>query len=285
MTTLSTSLVHREYKNDIKIERKDNSWTELGKRLAVNSVPFLSLYKPFSYPVMIGTSALRVYSAVSNLVASSQNPWKNVSYDLMQTTIAVTALAFTIFAFPIGMLITTGHDLMNETIQLGYNVYGGQYVQVFENMAHIASSGLYAAVLLTGFGTVQVVIASLSAQIALGLYHAVKEFNKGNNVEGLAHLGMAAVRSMQLAQVIEAAKPLPAPTQYHSKIKSMYGQDWNNITVLLEDGTKWQISGRYLYNWRQGDHVDVLMKDGQWVFINSTRSNMGYNDFYNAKKA
>ncbi len=256
--------MHREYKNDVTVERKDNSWTELGKRLAVNSVPFLSLYKPFSFPVMVGTSVLRVYSAVSNLIASSQNPWKNVSYDLMQTSIAITALAFTIFAFPIGMLITTGHDLMNETIQLGYNVYGGEYVQVLENLAHIANSGLYAAVLLTGFGTVQVLIASLSVQIALGVYHAVKEFTKGNNIEGLAHLGMAAVRGIQLKQILS----IPAPTSLgkpinhmNQRITKIEFKDYGQAYITLEDGSKWLVHGNWrVYQWRTGDRIDMEFK-------------------------
>ncbi len=269
---LSTSYIHREYKTDVSIGANDDSWTHLGKRLAVSAVPFLSLYKPFSFPIMVGASALRVYTCMQN-------------NDTLQTTIAVTALAFTIFAFPVGMLITTSHDLFNETIEFGYNVYNAEYALALENLAHAVNSALYAAVLLSGCGSLQLLVASLSLQITLGICHAGKEFYKGNNIEGLAHLGMALIRGIQLSHVMTPPKPVlslrpvtpPAPTPvpvpmpptpepvgYYSTI--LNGATYMfKVGVTLADGTSWNFSGTYK-TVQPGWRVYVFFSEGNWYF-------------------
>jgi len=48
-------------------------------------------------------------------------------------------------------------------------------------------------------GGLELAIASLAAQILLGLYNSRAEFMKGNYIEAVGHIGMALVRGNQLA--------------------------------------------------------------------------------------
>ncbi len=245
--SILTNYAHREYKNDVE--------SDFGKRLAVSALPFLSLYKPFSFPIMVGTSALRVYTC-----------WQN--NDTLQTTLAVSALVFTIFAFPIGMLITTGQDLFNEIKQLG------QDDQFIEHLAHIANSGLYAALILTGFGSLQLIVASLSMQIALGLFHAIKEYNKGNTIEGLAHLGMAAIRSLQLSYVLgtthtsQSTEVRPQQVEpFNTRIAHIERGEDGIALYTMADGSEWQ-SG-FKPSWKVGDNLFIKQVGGTlWYAVN-----------------
>ncbi len=230
MSNITLNYAHREYKNDFTADQT----ASFAKRLAVSSLPFLALYKPFTAPIMLVTSALRVYNSINNLNECSN---EDFNYAALETTLAVSALTLMIFSLPIGMLITTGHDLLKETFQLIEHLEKEDYTRAFESIAHIVNGGLYAALILSGYGAVNILIASLSTQIALGLYHAVKEFNKGNNIEGFAHLGMAYIRSCQLQQVLaalqpEAIKPTPKQTPTYEKVpgKAQYGGgDWSHL--------------------------------------------------------
>lgn len=192
---------HREYKNDVPKEcgnSLDNSWVNTAQRVAFTALPFISLYKPLSFPLSLAMGGLRTFTCVSQLLQSIKNGnTQEIPYAMLQTTIAVISLAGTIFAHPLGMLISTGHDLLIETVHLIENLRKGEYQKAMENCFGIINNALYLALFL--HGGLEIAIASLALQILLGLYHSQEEFRKGHYIEAAGHLLMAIVRGNQLS--------------------------------------------------------------------------------------
>lgn len=168
------------------------------QRVATVALPFFSLYKPLSLPISLGMGALRTFSSVNQLLASiQQGNGKDIPYQLLQTSISVVALGGTIFAHPVGMLITTGHDIITETVCLAGYLQRGERREALVSCANIVNNALYLA--LFSHGGLELTIASFATQIMLGLYHSQGEYQKGNYLEATAHMLMAMIRGNQLA--------------------------------------------------------------------------------------
>ncbi|MBY0529615.1 MAG: hypothetical protein K2P51_05430 [Rhabdochlamydiaceae bacterium] len=193
------SYYHREYKNDIKEPKeKASSWLNQSQRVAKAALPFVSLYQPLSRPLSLALGSLRTYSSITELMSEiSKGNVKEVPYHLLQTTISVLSLAGTLFAHPLGMMLTTGHDLVVELISLHAHLQAKDYTKALESCANILNNSLYLALFL--HGGLELTIASFAMQIVLGLYHSRTEFKNGNYLEGTAHLLMAMIRGHQMA--------------------------------------------------------------------------------------
>lgn len=194
---------HREFTNDIGEPSDENSWLDVCKRTGTVALPFVSLYKPLSLPLSLAMGGLRTLNSISCLATAIQESGAGeIGYALLQTTISVTALAGTIFAHPLGMLVTTGHDLIIELTQLAQNLYVGEYQKALENCLSIVNNVLYLVLFLDG--GLEFAIASLAMQILVGIYHSFSEFQQGNYLEGAGHAVMAIFRTDQLAGQVNA---------------------------------------------------------------------------------
>src|ERR1700731_2067414 len=92
---------HREYKNDIpntkSEELHDSSLANQCKRVALVALPFISLYKPLSFPLSLAMGGLRTVTCVQQLLESiRRGNSKEIPYAMLQTSIAVIALAGTV---------------------------------------------------------------------------------------------------------------------------------------------------------------------------------------------
>ncbi|HEX2582796.1 MAG TPA: ankyrin repeat domain-containing protein [Chlamydiales bacterium] len=191
---------HREYKNDVKelSPEKEASWMDQAQRVGILALPFLSLYKPLSFPISLGMGGVRVLTNGSQLAQAIQagESLSTISYQLFQVTISVVSLAGTIVAHPAGMIITTLHDLVIESGQLICYLQTGNYSKALESAATLFSNALYLAAI--GGGGIELHIGSLAMQTLLGLYHGYTEGQKGNYLEMAAHIAMAGIRGKQL---------------------------------------------------------------------------------------
>ncbi len=246
---------HREYRNDIPEAEQtvEKTWLQEAQRVGFIALPFISLYKPLSFPLSLALGGLRVLSCGSELLASIQrDDMDQIAYQLVQTSIAVIAVAGTVFAHPVGMLITTAQDIFVELKLLLTNLQEGAYDKAALNCANILNNSLYIALLLNG--GLELAVASLAIQVVLGAYHSHQEFKKGNHLEGAAHLVMALIRGNQ-------ARVQMDNVPWMSKLKTMIGNvatkttaklsfmpaanyaDTNNYSVSVETNQVW-IEGR-----------------------------------------
>ena len=101
--------------HSIKSDTQSCTWEgrvwEMVKETAVASLPFLTLYKPLSFPISLGIGVLRVgVTSVQLADAIREGDSAKILSASIATTIAVICVAGTIFAHPLGMLIATGYD-------------------------------------------------------------------------------------------------------------------------------------------------------------------------------
>jgi len=184
---------HREYSNDINL-RKESS--NIYKRVTFVALPFLSLYKPLNFPISVGMGTTRVYTSANQLVSAIQSGnCKKISFDVLQTAIAVIALASTIFDHPIGMIVTTSQDIIFELSDLVQFLQKGDLEASLVSLTKIINNAFYLALIC--HGGLELSIASFAMQAITLVISSRDEFKKGHLLEGCGYLLMAAVRVNQ----------------------------------------------------------------------------------------
>jgi hypothetical protein len=113
------------------------------------------------------------------------------------------------FALPLGMLVTTCHDLAMNCIQLHQAWKENDSAKAREVGLQILNNAIYLGLFFTA--SLEVLVASLAFQVLVGLYQTSDEFRKGKYLEVGAGLLMVAVRMNQMA------KPL---STLHTKLKA-----------------------------------------------------------------
>ena len=201
-------IYHREYANDVGSPDALKAWVDQSslerlQRVTTVALPFIALYKPLSQPLSLALGGMRTVGSLVGLAVAIRDGGSaaNVSYAALQTAIAIISVAGTIFAHPLGMLITTGQDLIIDVTQLAQYVKEGEYTKAAETCASILNNSLYLACFL--HGGLEIAIASLGMQILLGAYHAQTEFLAGRCLEAAGHIGMVMIRGHQMSQQIE----------------------------------------------------------------------------------
>ncbi len=188
----------REFNNDISKPAVAHPWLEKGQRVALVALPFISQYKPLGFLITSTMGTARFWTSSSQLIESiRQGNAKEASYHTLQTTIAALSLASTFFAHPIGMILTTGQDLIIEAANLNRYLRDGEYQKAAESCLKIINNSFYLCSFI--HGGIELTIASLAMQIVLGIYQAQAEFRDGRYLEGSGQLLMVVMRGTQLA--------------------------------------------------------------------------------------
>ena len=136
---------YREYENDLpKKDEVNNPFLRECLRLTQVALPFISLYKPLSQPLSILLGSTRVISSVSQMINSiSSEDSCAIRKTALETAIAVTALACSILAHPLGMLVTTSHDMIMNVMQLVQAIQNEDYKRATEIGLHLVNNALY----------------------------------------------------------------------------------------------------------------------------------------------
>lgn len=236
---------HRNYKNDLnKIKEENNPSLNkriflLGKRVILAAFPFLSFSRALRYPFSIAMDSCRTYKCYSDLVKAKDAKNNEKRYALVHTIIAVAALAATFFASPIGLVITTCHDIIitgSETIAC---LQQKDWQNGLVAIANVANSALYLLVLFTC--SIEVIVLSFGAQVLLGFYNAGKDLKNGNNIEGLSEILMTAFRINQF-------------NEHFAYLK----YKWKNYSKLHEEKIK-EIMGEDILHFKEGDERDKFL--------------------------
>ena len=197
---------HRDYQNDLpKKEEVKKGFCQQALRVTQVALPFISLYKPLGQPLSIVLGGTRVISSVAQMItAIHAQDSTAIGRSALEVAIAVTALACSILAHPLGMLVTTSYDMIINVIQLTKAIQDKDYKKAAEIGLHLVSNAVYLSCFLVG--SLELSIASIGIQIFIGLYSSCDEFKKGNYLEGCAHLLMSGIRGNQMygqVQILE----------------------------------------------------------------------------------
>jgi len=252
---------HREYSNDIKNnidEDNDNSQTLLQvykklKRLTPVVTPFIStFFKPLCYPITLLMDSSRVHTTASQLVndIKSGNA-KSITFATLQTTIAIIALASTIFAHPIGMIVTTSQDMMFELSALIQSLKDKNYEASLISLTKLINNTFYLALICRG--GLELSIISFVMQAITLVISSREEFKKGRDLEGYGNLLLAAVR---LLQGYSQFKLLQRQWEIEEEVKRV---------VVGELHEKWQFPSDHLPGGIEVDGVKII----SWNVLNN----------------
>ena len=147
---------HREYSNDV------GSKADFCQRAGLAILPLLSMHQGLSFHISVGMGGLRAWTTLNKLSASGTTA--EISHQALQSAIAVAALAGTLFKHPVGMLISTCHDLLIEIFHLIDHLNkGDDHKKILESFASLINNALYLALFF--HGTLELTIASLALQM------------------------------------------------------------------------------------------------------------------------
>lgn len=165
-------LYTREFSNDIPKQ------SNLIKRVALASIPFLCLHSSFRLPVSLFMGTARI--------------WNSDKKDILGTSLAVIALASTIFQHRIGIIITTIHDL---TIEINHVRKAETWKDASTSLVKILNQVVYLALITRG-GLELSIIASIT-QAVVNLIQSKDEFKQGRWMEGVANLLLSGLKLHQ----------------------------------------------------------------------------------------
>jgi hypothetical protein len=210
---------HRDYSNDTVRDQQSG----ISKRVALVALPFLSLYKPLSLPISLAMGSLRVYTCINKLLDSIA---RESAIEFLNTTISVIALASSIFAHPLGMVITTSQDIFFELAVLSSAIKQKNTEKILVSLTKVTNNLIYLVLLCSG-GT-QLSIVSLALQAITLIISSREEFKQGNLLEGAANILMALIRTHQ---GYSQFKILKSEKTYETREVSI-NPDGNQIKVI-----------------------------------------------------
>ena len=233
-------LYSRNYLNDLPPQ------TDLFKRIAAATVPFLSLHSAFRAPISLVMGGFRIWNV---------NP-----KDTWGTVVSIVAFVATFFRHKVGMIITTIQDILIEINKIRKGV---NWEEAAKSIVTLVSSLLYLAVITSG--GLELSIIAFAMQALLNLIQAKDEFKSDRWIEGITNLLMAGVRLHQSHTQYETLKrnwEIEAAIQkiYVGKLHEKWQFPSDHLPVGVEvDGVKiisWNVLNNAYMEW-------VTEKDSQ----------------------
>lgn len=199
-------IFQREYANDFPQQATVNrTILDESLRIAQIALPFIALYKPTRQPLAIGLGSTRVIVLIGQMLdtIASQDLFSGIKKSF-EIAIASTALACSIIAHPIGMVISTAHDMLSNIGHFAHAVSEQHYREAGEVGLHITNNALYLGYLCAG--SLELSIASLGLHSFLGFYNSYKEFREENYLEGCSHALMAGIHGKEMREAVHTLK-------------------------------------------------------------------------------
>jgi hypothetical protein len=257
----------------VKVEEPKRKTTlfEKCQEVAFVALPFLSLYKPLSMPIAIGVTSIRCFSSLTEAVACYQKgDRKGLKHALIETAVYVASLIGTIVAHPLGMIILTLHDLIQNMKMMITALQEKNYKQAFESGAHIVSDLLFLSLFV--YGSIECAIAFFAIQTCLGIYYSTESFRKGHYFRAAGHLGMSLIRGRQTHLQMQRLQFKRMLENLLNSVEVAKGPRTPSIPSknVGELGAKWQFPS---------DHLPVGAKVGKAHVISWNVMNQEYIDW------
>ena len=173
---------------------------EVSKRVAIAALPFIALYRPAGVVLSVGMNGTRAFSHLQKLfLAEESGTWREYISEGGKATLAILALAATVYGVAFALLITTSFDLI-QTIQ---SVCAGNGDLIEEGLQGL-SSACYLGFMLAG-GLEAMLVFSL-LQGLCSFYQAKNEFKEKRWIEVIAKIGLGFLRMKQAHGYVKQIK-------------------------------------------------------------------------------
>jgi len=167
----------------------------LSTRVFFAALPFIALHKPFGRAVTFTADAIKIVSSFNELVNEKD------AKRIVQAAVAVSALAGTFFMHPLGLCISTLHDLGFDLSEVMLQLQAGNTQEAIYSVFLAVQHLLYLGTMVVG--SLEIVALSMLFNMAIEVGRSKQEFQKGNILEGSSHMLMSLVRFSQAVPFME----------------------------------------------------------------------------------
>ncbi len=211
--------LHRQYKNDV-VEVENKTINRL-QNVAIVALQLLAINKLHSRKISLLTGTTRSISYVKSLFYNQHKDYLKLSKELILTIIAIYALVSTIFYHPLGIVITSGQDILINLHNIIQNLSSKEYSLALENLLYLANNSIYFVLIF--YGSLELIIISLISQITINFYHFIKETKEGHICESLIYVLILILRCALLNIEINM---LNVKWNYTDAIKESLGKEY-----------------------------------------------------------
>lgn len=177
--------------------------------------PFNAVYAPLGQCLLIAENGQKGYADLTYAIKSHQahkqfEYWRGARA-ILEIATTVSAIAY----YRLGMILSTFTDLANQTHEIAQIIRQGQWTK-----KEISDPIFKFSVTVVRLGSLicaapEILVASIVLQIFLEMGQSYKEYQKGRYLEMISNLGLALIRSYQVApqihQLFKKSNPDPAP--------------------------------------------------------------------------
>lgn len=192
------SVYHRSYEHDLPSNKDEESknWQSQATRIALISLPFLSLYRPLGFTISVSMGACRIVTHCTDACRAGYNAEKaRCTFALAKTALAVIAFTAVIFNNTLGQCITTFVDGATDFSNACHHLHNGKYEQAMEEFLQAITALFYLTVMTKGTLEANLIVSFL--QTATSFYQAVKEYQQEKYPEAVAKALMGILRLNQ----------------------------------------------------------------------------------------
>jgi hypothetical protein len=201
-TIYTPETYHRRFDLDLPNEDNEPVWKNQAKRIALASLPYVSLYRPAGTLLSAGMGSYRAISHISGaLTSESLRDWKGVSVQLLHAALAVFSVASTLFNFTIGLAALTAMDTVQGCITVGQSLIHGEYRKATEEALQTSASAIYLSFMASGALELMVAFTAIQATICFCI-QARGDLEQGRYLEAAAKIGMGVIRCRQTKEYI-----------------------------------------------------------------------------------
>lgn len=179
-TTGFMEIKDNDYKNDLYMRNYGNDvphQNDLGKRVCLAAIPFLTLHPSFRLPVSLVMTSLRIINS------SGSERWRTVAI-----------LGITILNNHIGAIFITVDDIVRE---FGVLHTSKNQWEAFHRVIKISNHMLYLGVRV--YGGLELYLLSCAVNASVSFLNSIDEFQNDRWIEGVAEFLMSGVRIHQLS--------------------------------------------------------------------------------------
>lgn len=259
----------RDFRNDFPpLGQPPESLFEKCQRVAVATLPLLSISRILRGPLSFGMSCIRSITHIKQTIEFyCQGNLLETAFYFLHANLAVASVGLFFFNPVLCFLTSTVSDFITHSRSLIEETKAGNFLAATESLGFMILDFLFVASFC--YGAIEITVACMLLQIALGCYLSSRHLQKGNYLEGICQ---AVLTGSHIYQAIPQIKLFQWTRAHGSSFEAELKQDKQGFVYLdipdealhslfehfKEDG---MVEPPYFGKGRAGAHVSVILAE------------------------
>jgi hypothetical protein len=260
---------HRDFRNDLlALNQPPESLSEKCQRVALATLPLLSMCRLLRGPLSLGMSCMRAVTHIKQTVGHYHQRNKlETAFHFLHANLATASMGLFFFNPVLCFLTSSFSDFIIHSCSLVEEAKAGHFLAAAESLAFMTLDFLFVASFC--YGAIETTVACMLLQIAVGCYLFSRHFQKGNYLEGVCQ---AVLTGSHIHQAIPQIKLFQWTMAHGSSFEVELKRDKRGFVYLdmpdealhslfeqfKEDGMK---EPPYFHKGMAGAHVSVILAE------------------------